>query len=61
MTKKNNTQSHMKKYVKEKISVLRDLCVKLSADDKRHLRSLKTEIAVDNFARDLIKRERNIL
>ena len=44
----------LKDYIKEKIKVLRQLGHKLTDEQLDHIRSLKTEIQVDNFARALI-------
>lgn len=48
----------MKEYIEEKIKVLHQLGIFLTPDEKRHLWSLKTEIAVDAYARVLIKSDR---
>lgn len=45
----------MKKYIKEKISVLKDFGIILTDEQLKHIRSLKTEIAVDNFAHDILR------
>ena len=45
----------MKKYVKEKIKVLKEFGVKLTKEQIEHMYSLSSEIAVDNFARDLLR------
>lgn len=45
----------MKQYIREKISLLKDFGIRLNAEQLQHIRSLKTEIAVDNFAHDLLK------
>ena len=44
----------MKAYIKEKISLLRDFGITLNSEQLKHIKSLKTEIAVDNFAHDLL-------
>ena len=44
----------LKDYIKEKIKVLRQLGHKLTDEQLDHIRSLKTEIQVDNFASSLI-------
>lgn len=44
----------MKEYIKEKISVLKDFGIILTDEQLKHIRSLKTEIAVDNFAHDIL-------
>lgn len=45
----------MKEYIREKIRILKQFNVKLTDEQLRHIRSLKTEIEVDNFAHDLLK------
>ena len=41
-------------YVDEKIEVFRQLCIPLTPEEIRHMRTLGSEIAIDNYARDLI-------
>lgn len=44
----------LKQYIKEKIRMLMDdFCIDLSKEEIEHMRSLKTEIEVDNYARYL--------
>ena len=45
----------MKQYIKEKIKILKQFGITLNSEQLEHIRSLKTEIAVDNFAHDLLK------
>lgn len=45
----------MKQYIKEKIKLLKQFGITLTYEQEEHIRSLKTEIAVDNFAHDLLK------
>lgn len=45
----------MKNYIGEKIKLLKDFGIRLNNDQLAHIMSLKTEIAVDNFAHDLLK------
>lgn len=44
-------------YVREKISVLRQLNIVLDDDQIKHMKSLKNEIQVDNYAHDLIMKK----
>ena len=44
----------MKQYIKTKIKILKQLCIKLTDAQLNHIRSLNSEIAVDNYARMLI-------
>ena len=44
-------------YIKYKIKVLKQLGIRLTKAEKDHMKSLKTEIAVDNYARSIILRE----
>ena len=44
----------MPEYIENKIKLLKQLKIKLSAAQLKHIKSLTTEIAVDNFAHDLI-------
>lgn len=48
----------LENYIKDKIKVLNQLCIELSWKELEHLKSLKSEIQVDNYARELIKRRR---
>ena len=41
-------------YIKHKIKILKQLCIRLTNEQLEHMLSLKTEIAVDNYAHDLI-------
>lgn len=41
-------------YKKYKKIILKQMCIKLTADQVKHLNSLQTEIQVDNFARSLV-------
>jgi hypothetical protein len=48
-------QLTLKQYIREKIRMLRkDFCIDLTDEQIAHMRSLKSEIAVDNYAHDLI-------
>ena len=44
----------VKNYIKEKIEILKQLGIRLNDVQLNHIRGLKTEIAVDRYARDLI-------
>lgn len=48
------SQMSLSEYVCEKIVVLRQLNIKLDDDQIKHMKSLKNEIQVDNYAHDLI-------
>lgn len=48
-----------KEYINEKIKVLKELGIKLTPSQTDHIRSLKSEIDVDNFARSLIQKKRS--
>jgi len=50
-------QVDIKTYRTMKIQMLhKDFCINLSEEEKQHINSLKTEIAIDQFCRTLIKR-----
>jgi hypothetical protein len=44
----------MSDYINEKIDVLKQLGIKLTKEQKNHMCSLTSEIAIDNYAHDLI-------
>lgn len=44
----------MSEYIEEKIRVLKELGIKLNKEQKNHMCSLNSEIAIDNYAHDLI-------
>lgn len=45
----------LKVYIKEKLRMLtKDFCLRLSDEEIRHLKSLKTEIDVDHYAHTLL-------
>ena len=46
----------MSEYILEKIKVLKQLGIKLNKEQKDHMYSLKSEIAIDNYAHDLISK-----
>ena len=41
---------------KEKLKVLKELCIPLSTEDKRRLKTCKNRVQLDNTARKLIMR-----
>ena len=44
----------MPDYIKNKIKLLKDFKIKLNKSQLAHINSLTTEVAVDNYAHDLI-------
>lgn len=52
-----HNESHvltLEDYIEEKLSMLEcDFCIKITPSEIEHMRALKTEIAVDNYARKL--------
>ena len=44
----------MQEYVREKLIVLRDMNIKLTREEKEHMKQLDTQIQVDNYAHRLI-------
>lgn len=51
----NTMEKASKMYKKEKINLLtREFCIPMSNEQKEHLKSLETEISVDNYALQLI-------
>ena len=48
-------QVTLKQYIREKVRMLRkDFCIDLTDEQIAHMKSLKNEIQVDNYAHDLI-------
>lgn len=47
----------IEEYIEHKIKILDQMCIKLSDERKELIRSLKSEIAVDNFAHSIICKE----
>lgn len=45
----------LEEYIEEKISIIRDFGIYLTDEQTAYIKSLKSEIAVDNFARDILK------
>lgn len=51
----NDSTISLDKYIKEKIRMLKkDFMIKLTPEQIAHIRELKNEIQVDNYAHDLI-------
>ena len=44
----------LRKYINEKLQVLKQLQIRINHTQKMHMMGLHSEIAVDNYARDLI-------
>ena len=44
----------MQEYVIGKLRVLRDMHIKLTREEKEHMKQLQTQIQVDNYAHRLI-------
>lgn len=44
----------MSNYINEKLKILRDLKIKLTDEQKEHMKLLHTEIAIDNYVKPLI-------
>lgn len=44
-------------YVREKIVVLRQLGIVMDNDQIKHMKSLKSELQIDNYAHDLIMKK----
>lgn len=49
-------QERLKRFVKHKIRVLKELGVALTSDDKKRLATASSYIAVDNIARTMIQK-----
>ena len=47
-------ERYLSKYIKYKLSVLKELQVRVTKFEKEHLKTLKNEIQIDNFCRTLI-------
>lgn len=50
----NKSATSMQNYAAIKLGILTDMHIKLSYDEKEHLFSLNSEIAIDNFVRKII-------
>lgn len=44
----------LEEYIKEKIRVFDQLCIQITPKQVEHMRTLDNEIAIDNYAHDLI-------
>lgn len=51
---KSQTNPALELYIKEKLEVLKQLKVKVTASQRKHFKTLQNEIQVDNFAHTLI-------
>ena len=51
-----DSNEDLKAYIRNKIRLIKDFDIKLSFDEKKHIKSLKNEIQVDNYAHDLIRK-----
>lgn len=47
----------IKSYANKKISLLRQFHIKLSVDEKKHMKSLSTEIQIDNYVHNIIMKK----
>ena len=52
----DDVQLTLKEYIEQKIEILKDLGIHLNSRDTEYIKSLKSEIQVDNFAHDLIRK-----
>lgn len=48
------TNPALELYIKEKLKILKQLKVKVTASQRKHFKTLQNEIQVDNFAHNLI-------
>ena len=46
----------MEEYIKEKLELLDEFCIKPKTNELRHFESLTSEIQIDNYIRDLFKK-----
>ena len=51
---KSQTNPALESYIKEKLEILKQLKIKVTASQRKHFNSLQNEIQVDNFANTLI-------
>ena len=51
---KSQTNPALELYIKEKLEILKQLKIKVTASQRKHFRALQNEIQVDNFAHTLI-------
>ena len=49
-----SSQAYLKKYIKEKRLILKQLAIGLKESEIEHLNSLKSEAAIDSYVHDLI-------
>ena len=47
----------IKSYANKKISLLRQFHIKLSVDEKKYMKSLSTEIQIDNYVHNIIMKK----
>lgn len=50
-------QQTLKEFRKEQIKILEDFCIFLTPEQRRHIESLQSEIAIENYKRALLKIE----
>jgi hypothetical protein len=52
----NDSNTSLENYIKEKIRLIReDFCIALNNEQIAHMKALKNEIQVDNYAQDIIQ------
>lgn len=44
----------LKEFRKEQIKILKDFCISLTSEQRRHIESLQSEIAIENYKRTLL-------
>lgn len=44
----------LKEFRKEQIKILKDFCISLTPEQRRHIESLQSEIAIENYKRTLL-------
>lgn len=47
----------LKEFRKEQIKILKDFCISLTPEQRRHIESLQSEIAIENYKRALLEIE----
>lgn len=56
--KRYTVRGGLPEYINTKLNMIQDeFCIKLSIDEIRHFRSLKTEEEVDHYAHDIIMKK----
>lgn len=51
-------ERNLQKYIKEREDmIVKDFKIRLNKSEKEHLHSMKTEISVDNFVRDILRKK----